>query len=294
MQHSVFLAGGVVFLTAAVIQAGSPFPERAHWLTADRLEHPLRAGELGKAECAQIRSAFFGSGDPRETIEALRTKPDATRKELRGLAAGISLEAREDEKGVQPDGRIALLWWDTKQNQARRSTAAKDNVFNPDTDRLLAALAVLDNKAIRHGKWVPWEERPVLPIPDGWPKDDEVEGRWPALGLALGAARPVSAGDFTAERTYFYVARAFLGDFTARWMMKKEKDAKEEYANAGDRVTVLIVYEYEKLGDHSPIGYRFYAVSASGKLEAQCRAWLHDLKRKLPSTQIEREQFDDN
>jgi hypothetical protein len=294
MQLYAYLTCGVLFLTAAVIQAGSPFPERSHWLTKDRLEHPLRTSELDKAECGQIRSAFFGSGDPRATIAALRTKPEVTRKELRALAGGLSLEAREDKKGVQPNGRITLLWWDTKQNQARRSTAAKDHVFNPDTDRLLAALAVLDNKAIRDGKWVPWEKRPVLPLPGGWPKDENVDGRGQAIGFALSAASPVSAGDFTAEQTVFNVVRSTVEDRTARWMLKKKKNSDSEYANEGDRVTVLIVYEYDKLGDHTPIGYRFYAVSASGKLEAQYRAWLHDLKRKLPATKNEREQFDDN
>jgi hypothetical protein len=42
---------------------------------------------------------------------------------------------------------------------------------------------------------------------------------------------------------------------------------KKEFVNEQDRVMVLTVYEYETPGSHMPIGYRFYAVSASGKLE---------------------------
>src|SRR5262249_41910884 len=154
----------------------------------DRLGHPLRAGELGKAAGGPIGGVFFGKDDPREAIEELRTKPEQTRKELRALAAAIALEARKGEKGVQPDGRTALVWWDTKGKAARRPTSARDTPFDAATHRLLAAVAALDNKAIRQGKWVPWEDRPLLPLPDGWPRAEANElVRGQAIGFALAA-----------------------------------------------------------------------------------------------------------
>src|SRR5262245_4024770 len=137
MQVAGFPFWGAALCMVVTVQAGSDYPGRSHWLTTDRLVHPLRVGELGKAEGSQIASVFFGDGDPRAMIDALRSRPEQTRKELRTLAGGITLQARKDKKGVQPDGRIALVWWDTKQNKARRSTAEKDHAFNPQTDRLL-------------------------------------------------------------------------------------------------------------------------------------------------------------
>jgi hypothetical protein len=260
------------------------------------LEHMLRPGELGKAGSDGLRGVFFGSGDPRSDIETLRDDPRSTRKQLRTLAGDISLVAREDKKGAQPDGRIALVWWDTKGKRARRSTAAKGNVFDPATDRLLAALAVLDNKSIRRGKWVSWDDaRPTLSGPVGWPK---VEGssyvRGQAIGFALSSARPLSAGDFTLEPGAGNAARSVTEDRIARWMSSKKGDAKSEYANERDRAVVLIVYEYEKPSDFMPVSYRYYAVSASGKLKMQCRVWGQNRKNTSHGFASERNRSDDN
>jgi hypothetical protein len=293
MRQTIFLACGVLCLTAAMAQADPPYPGKSHWLTKDRLAHPLRAAELGKADGSQIAKVFFGEGDPRPTIELLRTNPPQTRKEMRTLAGGIALEARKAEKGVQPDGRIALVWWDTKGNRPRRSTAKKDNAFDPKTDRLLAAVAVLDSKAIRQGKWVPWEERPVLDLPPGWPKAEaNVLERGQAIGFAFGAAGPLSAGDFTAEASLYNAPRATQEDRTVMWLMSKNE--KKEYVNDRDRVLVLIAYEYEKLTDHLPIGYRFYVISASGNLEVQFHAYLHDREKRLLAVNAELKRFEDN
>jgi hypothetical protein len=241
--------------------------------------HPLRASELveaGKATepvAGKVRGVFFGAGDPSKAVKELFDKPDVARKELRDLAKSVKLKPRKAEKGVQPDGRIALVWWDTKAKKARRSTAAKDNTFKPATDRLVAALAVLDNKALRAGKWVEWKDVPSLPLPRAWTEDLERNGladratQVPAIGRAFSKPGPVSAGAFTAEWLGIDWPRVDADDRVAEWVMKQ--NAKKEYVNEKDRVVVLIVYQYAKAGDRSPRASRFYAISASGKLEAQ-------------------------
>jgi hypothetical protein len=302
MRNVVLFTCGAVFLTAAAAGAQPARPGQSHWLTRDRLAHPLRADELAEAGKAaepaagKIRGVLFGAGDPTKAVEELFSKPDVPRKELGALAKSVRLKPRKVEKGVQPDGRLALVWWDVKAGEARRSTAAKGHAFNPRADRLIAAVAVLDNKALRDGKWVHRDDVEALSLPPEWQKDRASYGltRFATRGLAFGRALSspglLSLGAFTAECSPARASRAAMEDAIAEWAMVK--NARKVYVNEKDRVAVLIVYQYARRGDRSPSGYRFYALSASGKLDAQFRAWRGPAGSL--GSEWEREDFKDN
>lgn len=292
------LACGVVLLAGLTLRSEDRKHELDLWLAKDRIAHALREKEVAKANCDHIRTVAFGERDPLKAIDVLGAQPEVARKELQAVGRGVSLVKRKDEKGVQPNARIAMVWWDTKANKARRSTAVKNNTFNPDTDRLLAAVAILDNKAMRTGKWVKRDDRPKLALPASWLTENNKKAfdiskyceRGPALGLALASEDALAVGSFTAEDTIWYVTRATVDNDIADWM--KSKNQKKEYVNEGDRVAVMIVYQYAKPGDRAPIGYRFYAVSASGNLVAQFRAETNEKTRRQVT--LEEAQFNNN
>ncbi len=271
MLHWVSLVLSVLLATADPVGPLRP-PVQSNWYTTDRLGHSLRAKELGKLQDGPVGDVFFGKGDPRKALKALFENPKKTRPQLRALAGSITLVPRKAKKGVQPNSRIALIWWDTKADKVRRSTSLKDNTFHPKTDRLLAVLAVLDNKAIRRGKWRPWAKRPKLPVPKGWiPKKRRPNDRYhrrQAVGLALAALSSISQGDFAGEQHRWLASQQGVDDDIACWLMRKHK-ATKAYVNERDRVVVLAVYQYPKSTGRICSKYRFYAVSASGKLEVQ-------------------------
>jgi hypothetical protein len=253
------------------------------WLVKDHLKLPLRPDEVPESGCGHLRRAFFEGDEPGKAVEALFKQADLARKELRALAQGVSLGARKKEKDVQADGRVALLWWDMQTNRYRRSSAAKDNTFNPDTDRLVAALAVLDSAAVADGKWLDREEEWKLPLPARWttPRAEGGFGfpedwlRTQAVGPSLGGITLISAGDFTGEQLGWDGYRGAAEDRIAVWMRK----------HPDDRVVLLIVYEYDP--DHNPrcpAGYRYYAVSATGSLDVQISAGIGTSKRGIELT----------
>jgi len=250
------------------------------WLVKEHLHFPLQQDETPASGCEQLRGVFFGDGDPSKGIETLFTKHDLVRKELRSLARGLALTARKKAEDTQADGRVALLWWDLQANKPRRSTAAKDNTFNPDTDRLMAALAVLDSKAVRVGKWLNRDEEWKLPLPARWTVEKAKGGfgfpedwkRTQGIGPSLAGIIPISAGNFTGEQLGWDGFRGAAEDRVAVWMNKHPED----------QVIVLIVYEYDKdRNPRCPAAYRYYAVSNTGALDVQINGGIGTSKRGI-------------
>jgi hypothetical protein len=253
------------------------------WLVKKHLKFPLRQDEVPRADCSHLRRVFFEDDRPRQGVEALFNKADLVRKELRALARGVSLRAQKKEKDVQADGRVALVWWDLQTNKYRRSTSAKDNTFNPDADRLVAAIAVLDSGAVRDGKWLDRTEEWKLSLPTKWTTPRAKSGfgfpdgwlRTQAVGPSLGGITPISAGHFTGEQLGWDGYRGAVEDRIAVWMHK----------HPDDRVVVLIVYEYDRdKNPRCPAGYRYYAVSATGSLDVQINAGVGKTKRRIELT----------
>jgi hypothetical protein len=240
------------------------------WQVKEHLALALRQDEVPKLGCGNLRNVFLGHRDPSKAVDTLFNKHDLARGELRSLARGLSLRARDKKKDTQANGRVALLWWDLRAKKHHRSTAAKDNAFKPDNDRLVAALAVLDSSSIRVGKWLDRENEWKLPLPAKWttpwakggfgfPEDWE---RTQGIGPSLGGIMPITAGNFTGERIGWDGYRRAAEDRIAVWIRK----------HPNDRVVVLIVYEYSRDEDRNPrcpAAYRYFAVSETGTLDVQ-------------------------
>jgi hypothetical protein len=250
------------------------------WLVKEHLKFPLRQDEVPRSGCTYLRRVFLDHDQPSKGVATLFNKEDLVRKELRALARGVSLSAQKKEKDVQANGRVALVWWDLQANHFRRSTSAKVNTFNPDTDRLVAAVAVLDSSAVRDGKWLDRREEWKLPLPAKWTTPRAKGGfgfpdgwrRTQAVGPSLGGISPISTGNFTGEQLGWDGYRGAAEDRIAVWMRK----------HPDDRVIVLIVYEYDKdKNPRCPARYRYYAVSVTGSLDVQINAGIGTSKRGI-------------
>lgn len=291
--HLVLLAVAAMLSLGAFVVGQERKRETDHLLTEDRLAHGLRADEVDARGCPKIVAVFFGNQDPSKAMEKLLLEPDLARKEMRALANGLNLKARKQEKGVQPNGRIALLW-QVKGDELRRSTADKDNAFDLETDRLVASVAVLDAKAVRSGKWVEREEVRFPKPPAKWNEKTHRVTRFsvqaPAVGLSLSSMRPPSDGAFTAEDESWAATRTTIEDRIADWMHKT--NAKKQYVNEADRVVTLVIYQYARAEDRAPSGYRLLAISGTGNLDAQFDGFLS--KSNAPVSAAVRREFNDN
>ena len=214
-------------------------------MAKDGIAHLFRDDELAEAgkesepAAGKLRGVFFGSVDPTKTVTELFDKPDVARKELRALAKSVKLTARKAEKGVQPEGRIALVWWDSNADKPRRSAAPKGHVFTP-------------RPTASSPRWPPSTTGPSatasggsrddvesLSLPAGWAKDKLGCGltRFATHGLAIGRALsspgPLASRAFTAECLPARASRAAMEDCVAEWAMTK--NARKEHVNEKDR-----------------------------------------------------------
>jgi hypothetical protein len=78
----------------------------------------------------------------------------------------------------------------------------------------------------------------------------------------FGGSGELSFGNFTPEWDTWNASRGRRESGIRDWIA----------ANQSDRVVVMVVYRYPNRNSRVPSGYRFFAVSASGKLDVQLTA----------------------
>jgi RHS repeat-associated protein len=230
-----------------------------------KLELPLKAAELAKTRrlragrtAKRIRAALFGpKADIGAALSGLKIDfgYNVRNFELHGIVNGFKSDGRKAKAGIQKAGRIALIWWDTKKKEYKRSTDG--NSFDARTDRLEFALAVLDTKSIR-------AKTPkggitgirATGLPPAWKVGKRYE-QGHAIGGAFGGSGLISSGNFTPEPDTVNAAR---GRVEAKIVEHLKK-------NPAATVAVLVLYRYSDKTSRIPIGYDYYAMDNRGTLD---------------------------
>jgi hypothetical protein len=254
----------VAFLTFITLTGGVMATEPQHWVSAGNLKNRLRYGELPKDGTPQLQTVFLSADDPAKSLLALHDDPEATVKELSAFAGGVSLAKADVEKGVQADGRIALVWEVAGKGKYRRSSAEKDNTYEPDAHRLVAAIAVLDTTAVRAGKWAEGEELSATlpakwlksPAEHGWTIEEKLVGGL-GVGAAFGGDDATIVGNFSPDPLESFGGRSGINEQVVRFLNKD--------GNKGAKVVTLMVYLYPDATSRVPNGYRYYVVDDAGK-----------------------------
>jgi hypothetical protein len=252
----------LVLVSAMAMLLSTTAGEPKEWKSHARIGHILREEEVKAADAPQVRQAFFAQERTVEGLDALRGKHEATVDELKSLAAKLRLSSRERVLGVQANGRIGLVWWDVEK-QTYRQSATKDAEYRVTADRLEAALAVLDGRALAEGQTVSGDT-PAFPLPPDYirsiakatPGSEVGFGAGLGVGLAVGGPPDVAAGNFAPEPVEDNKARGALERFVAY----------RAESNLDKTFVVLVVYEYPDATSRVPKGYRFFAVASDEKV----------------------------
>jgi hypothetical protein len=224
------------------------------------LVQPLTADEIPNAKAPNLRAALFGKEEGiKDALAAMYADAkDATVGELTSVVKQLKADGRKVGANEQQDGRLSLVWWDTKNKKYVRYSGkvekGKCADFDPETHRLMLAFAVLDNKSIA-AKGPPSPNSTTSGgLPPDWKLKDYQLGH--GIGGVFGGYGTTGFGNYAPEPAEENKARGALEEFVA---FRAGKNLDTKFA-------VLVVYQYPDATSRIPSGYRFFAAASDEKV----------------------------